>query len=229
MMQLISYNSSSYIRFLHPFTLLVLTLSLMLGAGCSRKLESVTISPNPKDMPMGVTQQFTLQGNYSFGKHVALPAATWSSSTPDVAQVSETGLVTAQRMGTATISALYEGAAAQMQITVVNAELTAIKVVPDTQLVVQGQSLQMKAIGHYSDGSEREHVVLKPEGYNDYVFMPAAKWDSSDQKVASINPTGLITVRSPQGSSKITATIGDIVGTAEILAEPAKADAALAP
>ena len=90
---------------------------LLLVAGCSGDdvLEpqpsgtTVTVSPSAVLLQVGQTRQLEAEVRED-GRVVAEPTVTWSSSNPAVATVSETGLVTATGIGTATIIASVEQA-----------------------------------------------------------------------------------------------------------------------
>ncbi len=86
-------------------------------AGCTNpsQVDSITVAPTPPALNVGQTVQLTATGIYT---HAAphppttqnvTDSATWSSSSPGVATVSPTGLVTAVTGGTATISASMNG------------------------------------------------------------------------------------------------------------------------
>jgi hypothetical protein len=68
---------------------------------------------------VGGTAQFTATATLSGGTtQDVTSSATWTSSNPNIAQVSAAGVVTSLASGTATISATYSGVAGSDAITV---------------------------------------------------------------------------------------------------------------
>jgi hypothetical protein len=90
--------------------LLLLCLGSTL-AGCANPsgLDSVQVTPTTQSLAVGQTAQFNAIGTFGNASRPTTKnissAVTWSSSTPTVATVSTTGLVTAVAAGTTTISA----------------------------------------------------------------------------------------------------------------------------
>jgi hypothetical protein len=92
---------------------LALTLgSLALGSltGCANSgLDTVQVTPAAQALAVGQTVQFTATGSYGNGNHLRTQnitsLVTWSSTTPAVATVNSSGLVTAVSAGSTTIVA----------------------------------------------------------------------------------------------------------------------------
>ena len=86
----------------------------VIGCGTA-EVDSITVSPTTQSVLIGQTVQFTATGSYGHGSnHPAAirdvtSKATWTSSSPSIATVSTTGLVTAVAAGTATITASMNG------------------------------------------------------------------------------------------------------------------------
>jgi outer membrane protein assembly factor BamB len=69
-------------------------------------LLSIAVTPNNPTVTVGKTKQLTATGSYSNGSTQDLTAqATWQSSDPAKATVSDTGLVAGQNYGSTTVSA----------------------------------------------------------------------------------------------------------------------------
>jgi hypothetical protein len=89
---------------------LLLCLSTAL-VGCSNPsgLDAVQVSPTSQSLAVGQTAQFTAVGTFGNARRPTTKnitsAVTWSSTTPSVATVSATGLVTGVSAGTTTITA----------------------------------------------------------------------------------------------------------------------------
>lgn len=132
-------------------------------------------------------------------------AVTWSSSTPAVATVSATGLVTPVAAGTATITVTTEdgGKTATCVVTVQYTPVTGISVTPkDVSLTTVGQTAQLTA------------TVAPANATNKMIG-----WTSDTPSVATVSSTGLVTCVSA-GSAKITATTADGNKTSSVYIEP---------
>ena len=90
------------------FSLICLALSI---AGCStpQGLDLVQVTPTAQSLAVGQTMQLTATGTYGNAKHPSTQnitsLVTWSSTTPAVATVNATGLVTAVAAGSTAILA----------------------------------------------------------------------------------------------------------------------------
>jgi hypothetical protein len=69
----------------------------------------VEVTPNPVSVSVGQTAQLTARAYDAGGVQLAGKTATWSSSTPSVASVSASGVVTGNAGGSATIYAGIDG------------------------------------------------------------------------------------------------------------------------
>lgn len=105
-------------------------------------------------------------------------ATTYSSSNSKVAKVSSKGVVTALRKGTATITVKNNGVKKTVKITVKNPSLNA-----SSKTLKKGKSFTIKVKGK----------------------VGAAKFTSSDNKVAAVSSSGKVTAKS-KGTATITVT-----------------------
>src|SRR5580704_9164133 len=94
--------------------LLLPSLALCLGftlVGCTTNngLDSIQVTPPAQALAVGQTVQLTATGTYGNGKHPSTQnitsLVTWTSTTPAVATVNASGVVTAVSAGTTTIIA----------------------------------------------------------------------------------------------------------------------------
>ena len=76
-------------------------------------------SASGTSLSSGSTLQLTATAKDRKGKAVSSPAVTWVSQAPTIASVSGSGLVTGAVVGTAPISATYDGVSATFSVTVV--------------------------------------------------------------------------------------------------------------
>lgn len=119
---------------------------------------------------------------------------TWSSSDPAVAQVSDAGVVSALKAGTATVTVSVSGLSAGCEVTVWQ---------PVTSIALNRSAFQMEAAE-----TRQLTAACSPEDATD----KRVTWSSSNPKVATVNAqTGLVTAVA-EGSATITATAVDGAG-----------------
>ncbi|HEX2078266.1 MAG TPA: Ig-like domain-containing protein [Longimicrobium sp.] len=78
---------------------------------------SVTVSPASASLAVGASRDFTATARDDAGNVLTGRAVAWSTSDPNVATVSATGVVTATGQGTATITATIEGRSGTATVT----------------------------------------------------------------------------------------------------------------
>lgn len=168
-------------------------------------LSSIQISPATLGLPLGASGQLTATGIYSDGTHQDLTnAATWTTSAAAIASVSNTpptaGLVTANGIGTATVTAAVGGASATATVTVGSATLKSIQISPASLTLPIGTSGQLTATGVYTDGTSLD-------------LTAQVAWTSNAALVASVGAappsSGLVTAHL-LGAATITATLGAV-------------------
>jgi trimeric autotransporter adhesin len=173
-------------------------------------LLTITVSPAVANVPVGETQQLAATGNYSDGTTQNLTnSATWSSSSKTTATVSQSGLVTAVGTGAATITAADSSVSGVAAMTVVSPVLLSVSVSPAAANVPSGETKQLTATGHYSDGTTAN-------------LTDEVTWSTSSGSTATVSSTGLVTADST-GAATITATdpSSSMSGTALITVLPA--------
>jgi trimeric autotransporter adhesin len=196
------------------------------GTTAPRALTTVTIIPGSQTLStVGETSQFLAIGTYNEAPTSAnlTNLVTWQSSDTTVAQVSSTGLVTGEGVGTATISALATGPdgsviAGSGTVTVSNPvssrALIALNVSPGSQtLTTAGEQAQFIAIGTYNSAPLSADLT------------DSVTWQSSDTSIATVNSSGVVTAVGA-GTATITAlgtgSSGSVVtaaGAVTVLAE----------
>ena len=121
------------------------------------------------------------------------PSVTWSSSNTSVATVSSTGLVTAKSTGTAVITAkTADGTnlSASCNVTV--------------KRLATSISLNKTSATLYLDQTVQLTATVSPSNATDQSVI----WSSSDNSIATVTSTGLVTAIAP-GNAVITATTAD--------------------
>lgn len=109
---------------------------------------------------------------------------TWTSSAPATATVDAAGTVRTLAPGFATIRAIDPGTGASQAVDLVvsHAPLASLAITPVPPTLQQGQTVQLQAIGHFSDAS----VEDVSQTYD-------CAWFSGDPSVATVSPGGLVT------------------------------------
>ena len=159
---------------------------LLLGsalAGCSSEgsqLVSIRVTPANASVASGLALQLAAVGTYTGGKTRDLTAVvTWGS--PDVALVAlsnatgSEGLASALAAGVALVEAVHpkSGVRGSTALVVTAPLLAAIEVTPAAPSIALGTSVQLTAMGLYSDGTLQD-------------LTAAVVWSSSDPAVASL-------------------------------------------
>jgi trimeric autotransporter adhesin len=156
--------------------------------------------PNPS-LTSGGTEQLTATGVYFDNTtQTVTTQVAWQSSDPTIAAVSSTGMLTALKAGTVTITASLNSIAGSAGVVVNAPALSSITVTPAAFSIASGQSKQLSALGTYSDGTTQD-------------VTSQATWSSSTAAATVDSTTGLVTGASA-GPSTITATIGSKSGSA---------------
>jgi uncharacterized protein YjdB len=162
----------------------------------SQLLTTIVITPANPTTYVGVGLQLTATGDPNTQNIGLTASATWASSAPTVATVSNAstrqGLVTGIGPGTSTITAVFAGITGTTTLTVSNATLTSIAVTPASATITAGSTQQYKAVGTFSDGKTLD-------------LTSQVNWSSSAPNVAPIGTSGLAS-GATTGTTTITAT-----------------------
>ena len=167
-------------------------------------LVSVAISPSGASFADGAAQQFTLTGTFSDGTTQNLSSsAIWSSSAPQTATVSSTGLVTGVAPGTVQFTAVYGGLTATTgTVTITPATLVSVAILPANPSFADRTSEQLRVIGTYTDGTTHD-------------LTNEATFSSSNPAVVNVSPSGDATGVGV-GSSQVSVTAGGMTTTVPV-------------
>ncbi len=176
-------------------------------------LTSIAITPAGASVALGNSQQFTATGTYSTGFTADITEqVTWLLGDYSVASISNTagsrGFAVSVAQGSTTVTATLGGVTSpSVTLTVNPATLTSITVTPAPFSVVVGETVQLTAIGHYSNGSTA-------------IITETANWTSLMTSRATVGNTagvdkGLVT-GVVAGSTTIRATIGAVIGSSNV-------------
>ncbi len=171
------------------------------SATVSVEQEAVALSLTPEDVAfraLGDTIRLLAEVADANGHPVPV---TWSSSETAVAQVDDSGLVTAVGNGTATITAKAGEDAVSATVTV-DQEAIVLRLTPE--------DVAFRALG------DTLRLVAEAADANGYP-VPVA-WSSSDPAVAQVDASGLVTAVG-NGTATITAKAGEDAVTAAVTVE----------
>jgi uncharacterized protein YjdB len=128
-------------------------------------------------------------------------SVSWSSANPTVASVNPTtGVVTALASGSTSITASSEGKAGSTNVTVSVIPVARVDVQPTTVSLNPAQTSQLTATAYDQANN---------------VLQRSVSWTSSNQSVATVSTSGLVTAVST-GNATITATAGGVSGSAVV-------------
>ena len=173
--------------------------------GAAASVASVLVSPADASVGTGSSLQLSATPRDAAGNPVTGRTVTWSTSDADVATVSDAGVVTGVSQGAVTITATSEGQSGVATVTV-GAPIASVDLAPTSAEVLAGATVQLSAIPRDAAGDPLSGRV--------------ATWTSSDDAVATVSATGLVTGIAI-GSATITATSEGELGTAGATVIPA--------
>ena len=198
----------------HLSVLLTGLLALVaLPAACGGDAVSVTqlSLSGPSSLVAGRSGQMTATAKYSDGSSKDVTAlATWSSGDVTILTVSNDSQSRGQIKGVAAalvhVQAALEGQSGDAEVTVSAAELETLALSPQSASLALGTTVQLTAMGTYSDGSTKDVTAL-------------AQWNSDDQDVLQVSgdlgTMGLVTALM-QGSAHVRASLGNVIASIEI-------------
>ena len=123
----------------------------------SREIVSIAVKPASSSIANGAVQQFTATGTFSDRTVKDITSSVvWRSSNADVAFVDATGRTVAGNVsGTAVISASLGPKRGSAKIKV-RRELVSIKIMPESAMIMAGDTQRFGAIGSYSDKTTQD-------------------------------------------------------------------------
>ena len=180
------------------------------------KVVSLHVDPQSATLPLGATLKLTgfallsdgSEQDYTYGG-----SDTWTSddaTTVSVGNGGSAGIVKALKKGGPVAIHFGDGTLdAHCPITVTDPVLVALTVAPSAATIPAGTTLQLTALGAFTDGSSKD-------------FTSAATWSGSDSHI-SVDATGLAHALAAGGPVTITATLpgGLSASTALTAAAPA--------
>ena len=157
-------------------------------------ISSASLNPSVFEMPEGATKKLDV---VCLPKGACVKSITWSSSNKRVASVNIDGVVTANNIGTATISAKIVDYFDNKFEATSNFKITA-------GVLVEGVELNKNGLTLAISDTERLDATIYPENATN----KDVSWTSSNPDVATVDENGLVTAVS-EGNTTITVTTRD--------------------
>ncbi|MEP1445402.1 MAG: Ig-like domain-containing protein [Paraglaciecola sp.] len=180
----------------------------------SAELISIAVSPVNSSLPLGQSRQFTAHGTFADGTVQDLTSeVTWLSSDKDTAQVSNSvsssGNADSIGLGSTTITAIIGNTQQATLLTVSDAVLSSIEILPANQEIAKGTSAQIKALGHYTDGSIID-------------LTSSVSWNSPHPNLVSLQSANSGTVLTQnEGAALVSAELEGVIGLGNIVVSSA--------
>jgi hypothetical protein len=167
------------------------------------QLVRLELEPAAVELPTGVMAKVSAFGIFSDGAKVDLSAqAHFKFADSNVLGVLSAGQVRAMAPGEGSLVAELGSMLAAAQVVVSNARPVRVELSPAAPVLVQGTQLQMKALGHFSDGSVHD-------------LTAQAVWSSPAPTLADFVSVGSVNART-LGSATLEASFGGLSGQAEL-------------
>ncbi|MCC6316494.1 MAG: Ig domain-containing protein [Gemmatimonadaceae bacterium] len=166
------------------------------------QVNSIRLTPaQTPPMRVGNTLQVTAQALNNQNQPLPGKTFTWTSSNPSVATVSSSGLVTANAVGSVTITAETENRTASLNIQVTLVPIGTVTIVPSQDTLINGDQKQYNPV--VTDSAGRPVTSL---------LGRSVVWTSNNIPVAGVaSPQGIVTASNAQtGIAQITVTIDGV-------------------
>ena len=161
------------------------------GNGPTGAVPTVQISPDTDSLVIGATATLQATVRDASGSVVQNAQVFWNTENPQVATVSDQGVVTAVGLGTVRIAASSQGHSALASITVIPKPVASVTVSPSSKALTVGLTIHLQATTLDANGTA--------------LTGRAVTWSSNNTGVATVDETGLVSALAP-GSATITAT-----------------------
>ena len=164
---------------------------------------TVQVLPSAKTLVEGEQAQFRAIAYSCTGDPLPPPTFTWQTADGSMLTITPGGLAQAVKVGGPVgVTATAQGKVGSARVTIAARTVATVRVEPSAATVALGQTSQLVARALDSQGHELQ-------GYT-----PA--WSSSDEALATVSQSGLVTGVAVGGPVSVTATIEGRTGTAAI-------------
>lgn len=182
------------------------------GPGGGGDVASVEVTPSADTVQVGATVTLQVTVHDAKGGVLTGRKVFWASEHTDIATVSDQGVVSGIAPGDVQIAASTGGKSDASTVTVLAPGVASVTIAPSSPSIVVGGSVQLSATTRDKDGNTLTgHTVT---------------WASSDDKVATVSSSGLVTGIA-QGAVTITATSDGVSGTTRVSVAPVPANAVI--
>ncbi|MGI8498371.1 MAG: Ig-like domain-containing protein [Gemmatimonadaceae bacterium] len=179
----------------------VAAISLSCGGPTeSAAVVAVVITPSSSSLGLGSALPLRATSQDARGRTLDRPIF-WSSSQPDIAQVSASGVVTGLQIGTVQIAASADGRSGVATVAVTPTPVSRVIVLPEAASLVVGGSQQLQAVAYAASGAT----------LSDRPFV----FSSSNEAVARVDASGKVRGVAV-GTAVITATAEGKSGASQI-------------
>lgn len=170
------------------------------------QVQSIRLTPFlPQVMRLGGTLQLSAVALNSQNQPIAGKTINWTTSSPSVASVSASGLVTALALGNVSITAESETRTATINISVTPVPLQSVTIGPAVDTLAGGEAKQYALT--MTDTAGR--TVTSLNGRN-------VTWTSSNQLIAVVNGSGIAQANSQQNGTTTVSVVVDNVSSNDV-------------
>ena len=156
------------------------------------KVTGITLNKTTLNIKTGATEQLTAKVQPTDATNSKV---TWSSNEPTVAEVDQTGMITAKKEGSAVITVTAQDGSGKTATCQVNV----------TDIKVSGITLSASTLAMQTEDVKRLSVTnITPANATN----KALKWESKNTWVATVDESGNVTAKNP-GEATITVTAAD--------------------
>ncbi len=177
-------------------------------APAARNLQQIVISPYLESIAKGAQIHFTSIGIYDDQSSEDISSEViWSVDDETLASIDTSGNVLPLKAGVVTVLASTNELQAQRSLTINEATLDSIQVIPQQVEIANGMQQTFQAIGNYSDGSTQD-------------LSQQVSWASSDTQLVQI--ASAVARGKSVGSAAILATLDGVSGQASLTVNSAQ-------
>ena len=163
------------------------------------KVTGITLNKTTLNIKTGATEQLTAKVQPTDATNSKV---TWSSNKPTVAEVDQTGMITAKKEGSAVITVTAQdgsGKTATCQVNVTDIKVSGITLSAST-LAMQTEDVKQLSVTNITPANATKKAL---------------KWESKNTWVATVDESGNVTAKNP-GEATITVTAADNGGAQAI-------------
>ena len=163
------------------------------------KVTGITLNKTTLNIKTGATEQLTAKVQPTDATNSKV---TWSSNEPTVAEVDQTGMITAKKEGSAVITVTAQdgsGKTATCQVNVTDIKVSGITLSAST-LAMQTEDVKQLSVTNITPANATNKAL---------------KWESKNTWVATVDESGNVTAKNP-GEATITVTAADKGGAQAI-------------